>query len=140
MYAGKQLAKIHIGKKELGLDDEDYQAFLFGLTGKSSAKSLTIRQRLLVIAEMQKRGAFKTKPLTGQQKACVAKWYKLRNLGVVSSKDKSSLNRYIKKRFEKWNICDLTTDETNQLLGHLQGWIDKVEHKAKFPNEPIISQ
>ncbi len=140
MYAGNQLAKIHIGKKELGLDDEDYQAFLFGLTGKRSAKYLTIRQRLVVVSEMQKRGAFKKKPLTGQQKACVAKWYTLRKLGAVNSKDKSSLNRYIKKRFGKWNMGDLTTDETNQLLGHLQGWIDKVEHKAKCPNEPIISQ
>ncbi len=140
MYQGNQLAKIHIGKKELCLNDDDYRAFLFGLTGKSSAKDLTIQQRLLVIGEMKKRGAFKKKPLTGQQKACVAKWYKLRHLGIVNSKDKSSLNRYIKKRFGKWNMSDLTTDETNQLLGHLQGWIDKVTPQGQHQNQPIISR
>ncbi len=128
MYQGNQLAKIHIGKKALGLDDGDYRAFLFGITRKSSAKDLTVAQRALVIHEMTRRGAFKPKPLTAQQKACVAKWYKLRTLGAVRSKDKSSLNRFCKKQIGKWNIADLTADETNKLLGVLEGWIQKVEH------------
>ncbi len=140
MYQGNHLAKIHIGKKALGLDDDDYRAFLQGFTGKSSAKDMSTRERLQVIREMGKRGAFKPKPLTGQQKACVAKWYKLRGLGAVSSRDKSSLNRFCKKHLGKWNIGDLNTEETNQLLGMLENWIRKVEHAARCLKQPMIEE
>lgn len=140
MYQGNNLAKIHIGKKALGLDDDDYRAFLQGFTGKTSAKDMTPRERLLIIREMGKRGAFKTKALTGQQKACVAKWYKLRGLGEVNSKDKSSLNRFVKKQFGKWNVADLNADETNRLLGMLEHWIRRVEHAARPPEQPMLEE
>lgn len=134
----KELAKIHLGKKAMGLSDDDYRAFLLGLTNKDSSKSMTQAQRLRVIAEMRNKGAFKKakKPLTGQQKACVAKWYKLRSLGAINSKDKTSLNKFINQRFTVWNVWDLDTSQTNQLLGMLQGWIDKVEHTVG--EQPII--
>lgn len=132
MYQGNQLAKIHIGKKHMGLTDDEYRAFLIGCTGKSSSKDMSNAQRLRVIHEMTRRGAFKRskKPLTGVQKACVAKWYKLRRLGAVNSSDKASFNRYVKQRFNKWNVADLTVSESNQLAGQLEHWIKKVEHTA----------
>lgn len=132
MYQGNQLAKIHIGKKHMGLTDDEYRAFLMGCTGKSSAKDLTTAQRARVIYEMTRRGAFKRakKPLTGVQKACVAKWYKLRSLGAVNSKDKASLNRFVKANFSKWNVADLTVEQSNKLAGMLEGWIKKTEHTA----------
>ncbi len=138
MYQGNHKAKIHIGKKALGLDEEDYQAFLYGLTGKTSSKDMTLQQQLLVIREMAKRGAFKTKPLTGQQRACVAKWYELRRLGEVNSKDKSSLNRYCKNHFKKWNICDLDRAETDKLFNMLEGWIQKAREARGLVKVTVV--
>lgn len=54
----KELAMIHLGKKELGLDDDLYRAFLFDICGKESAAELKSSERRLVIAVMRGRGAF----------------------------------------------------------------------------------
>ena len=57
----KELAMIHIGKKELGLDDDLYRAFLKQLCGKESSAELDGPSRRLVLAAMRGRGAFKRK-------------------------------------------------------------------------------
>lgn len=125
MYIGNQLARIHIGKKTLNMDDDTYQALLQRLTGKTSAKDCTVSQRAVILTEMTRLGAFKraTKPLTPQQKACIAKWYDLRRIGAVSSKDKSALNRYIKKHLGGWNVADLNSIQTNKLYNMLEQWL-----------------
>ena len=48
----KDLSRIHIMKKELGLDDDCYRALLQGATGKSSAKDMDYKERWRVICEM----------------------------------------------------------------------------------------
>ena len=53
----KELGIIHIGKKELGFDDEQYRDYLEDITGKRSAKNLNQRERGKVIDEMKKDGA-----------------------------------------------------------------------------------
>ena len=56
-----QLAKIHIAKAQLGLDDETYRALLHRVTGKDSAARMTEKQRATVLAEMRGKG-WKPKP------------------------------------------------------------------------------
>ena len=56
MPVQKLLAKIHIAKKQLGLDDETYRSMLKNLTGKQSAKDLTDRQIILVINHLMHKG------------------------------------------------------------------------------------
>lgn len=48
----RDLARIHLVKKQLGLDDETYRELLVGLTGKSSAADMTNQERWTVIREM----------------------------------------------------------------------------------------
>lgn len=50
------LAKVHIGAKALGLDDDTYRDMLEGLTGQRSAGKLSDKQLVLVLAGMRKRG------------------------------------------------------------------------------------
>ncbi|MCC8341592.1 regulatory protein GemA [Pseudomonas stutzeri] len=50
------LAKIHIAKAQLGLDDDTYRALLARVAGVRSAKDLNRRQVGLVIAEFQRLG------------------------------------------------------------------------------------
>ena len=132
MYVGNQKARIHIGKTKLGMDDDTYRAFLMRLTGKSSSKDMTDGERALVLAEMTRLGAFKQarRLLTPQQRACLAKWYALRKLGAVRSQDKSSFNRYIKERFGRWHLADLSDADTNKLYNMLEGWIRSVDSAA----------
>ena len=52
----RDLARIHIGKKALRLDDETYRAMLYQVTGKRSAKDLTSQQRYQVLDRMKQLG------------------------------------------------------------------------------------
>ena len=74
---------------------------------------------------MTRPGAFKDtrKPLTRQQRACLAKWYELRKIGAVASKDKTSINRYINKHFGTRALANLGDADTNKLYNMLDGWL-----------------
>lgn len=50
------LAKIHIAKAQLGLDDDTYRAILARVAGVRSAKDLSPRQIGAVIAEFERLG------------------------------------------------------------------------------------
>ena len=132
MYVGNQKARIHIGKTKLGMDDDTYRAFLMRITGKDSSAKMDDGERAKVIIEMTRLGAFKNERrlLTRQQRACLAKWYTLRKIGAVKSKDKSSFNRYIKERFGRWNLADLSDGDTSKLYNMLEGWIESVDPTA----------
>lgn len=51
-----QLSRIHIAKKDLGLDDETYRALLGRVAGVRSAKDLNPRQIGHVLAEFARLG------------------------------------------------------------------------------------
>lgn len=55
-----KMAKIHIAKKELGLDDATYRDVLWRVTGKRSCKDMTIAELESVVKDMQNSG-FKPK-------------------------------------------------------------------------------
>ena len=56
-----QLAKIHIARQQLGMDDESYRAMLQRVAGVRSAAALNPTQTAAVLAELQRMG-FAPKP------------------------------------------------------------------------------
>lgn len=52
----KDLAKIHIAKKQLGLDDDSYRAMLQMVAGVDSAAHLSMDGRRKVLAHLRKAG------------------------------------------------------------------------------------
>lgn len=68
------MAKIHIAKKELGLDDDTYRDVLWRVTGKRSCKDMTIAQLQDVVKDMEKSG-FKPKaaPKHGKKPSVIGK-------------------------------------------------------------------
>lgn len=50
------MAKLHIARKDLGLDEVTYRAMLENLTGKRSAADCTDRQLVMLVAALRKRG------------------------------------------------------------------------------------
>jgi len=53
----KDLARIHLAKKELGLDDDAYRTLLQGLVKKTSAADLTARERWHVLKALERLGS-----------------------------------------------------------------------------------
>lgn len=54
----KMIAKIHIGKKYLGLSEDDYRVFLKASWGKESTKEMNISELQEVLNSMSIAGAF----------------------------------------------------------------------------------
>lgn len=52
----KQLASIHIARKDMALEEESYRALLYRVTGQTSAKELTEEQLRSVLAEFERLG------------------------------------------------------------------------------------
>lgn len=59
----KLIAKIHIAKTQLGLDEDSYRAILKQTTGKTSTTQMSERELILVAKKMQRLG-FVAKPKT----------------------------------------------------------------------------
>jgi len=55
-HKNAQIAKIHIAKAQLGMDDETYRAFLMRVAGVQSSKPLTPKQLGRVLFELEKLG------------------------------------------------------------------------------------
>lgn len=49
-------AKVHIGKKELNLDDETYRALLQNVTGKTSCREMNAAELAQVVNAMRAKG------------------------------------------------------------------------------------
>lgn len=56
LHRKTELAKIHVAKAQLKLDDDTYRALLERLTGKTSAADLTARERVGVLNEFYRLG------------------------------------------------------------------------------------
>jgi len=108
------LAAIHVGKKQLRLDEETYRAMLTRVTGKSSAKDMSEGERLAVVREMRRqgfkpilrdvqkdnKGNFKNKGKTRKQRSSLygklqALWIAGYNLGVVRDRSDRGLDGFI---------------------------------------------
>ena len=68
------MAKIHIAKKEFGLDDDTYRDVLWRVTGKRSCKKMLIGELEAVVKDMEASG-FKPKaaPKHGKKPSVVSK-------------------------------------------------------------------
>lgn len=98
----KNLAKIHIAKKDLGLTDDAYRDVLRNVCGKDSAAKLTDNQATRVLRYFEARG-WKPKaqrslpgmgiPRDGQSKKIQALWITMHKAGKVrNSSDKAMLS------------------------------------------------
>jgi phage gp16-like protein len=68
MSRNANLAKIHIAKKQLGMDDDTYRAMLKTHGAVSSSKDLTLIGAAKVLAHLERCG-FKAKPAKAAQRS-----------------------------------------------------------------------
>ena len=98
------LAMIHIGKKALNMEDDDYRALLgrVSATGQTSAKFLTADEQLLVIGEMNRLGFqanSRNGTLTGPYAPkLVAMWLSGYNLGIFRNRHEAALISFVERQ------------------------------------------
>jgi phage gp16-like protein len=110
-----QLIKlIHIGKRQLELDDDDYRALLTGSVGKSSCSDMNVHQLDQVLSRMKLMG-FKPRstknksPKSSQKKYNTqvdkirALWIDMHKSGIVEDGGEAALNLWIMRITSKRN-------------------------------------
>ncbi len=104
------LAKIHVAKKDLQLDEDDYRQILMTETGRASAADCTAAELERVIGRFQALG-FKPLPKAGPglsqrpaqhpvARKARALWISLYHLGAVRSRDEKALEAFAKRQLK----------------------------------------
>lgn len=139
------LAAIHVAKKQLGLDDDDYRALLERVTGKRSCRDMTPAELSAVLAEFRRRGfapASSTRsgtrraagPYAGKLQALwIAGW----NLGVVKNRDDAAMIAFVERQTGLSHTRFLTdAGDAAKAIEALKAWLAR---EAKVDWSPITS-
>lgn len=131
------MAKIHIAKKQLGLQDADYRAILLRVIGRNSSRDATDGQLRTLLTEFKRLG-FKDQSRASSEKSWVRKvfaiWADLAPLlddatdetlaAFVKRQTKSARNPAGISRPE-W----LTSETATPVIQGLQGWLQRERAK-----------
>lgn len=130
-----RLAAIHLGKKELGMDDDTYRDMLEQVTGKRSAKDLNDDELVAVLKRYETLGftkkEFGTKPKVKESKEAL-----INKIGALLADAELHWNYAIgiaKKMFKKEALEFCTESELHRIVAAL-------EYQKKRPhNERRVS-
>lgn len=96
------LKAIHVARRQLGLEDDDYRAILERVTDKSSSKLLNIGESGRVLDEMRRLGfqaPVRRRALTGPYAGkLTALWLSAYNLGITRSNTDKSLIAFVERQ------------------------------------------
>ena len=128
------LAKIHIAKKQLGLDDDTYRDMLERVTSKRSSKGMNNKQHTAVLDEFKRLGwksDFKRKrgggSLTGPYaKKLQALWIAGWNLGLVDNRKDAALIAFVKRQTGIQSMAWLRDPEdADKAVEALKKWLER---------------
>ncbi len=93
------LKAMHVAKRELGLDDDDYRVVLRRVTGKNSAKEMTTVEQHRCMAEFRRLGFADKRGLDGPYaKKLQALWLSAWHLGIVRNRDDAALSAFVERQ------------------------------------------
>lgn len=130
----RELAMIHIAKKQLGMAEESYRAILWTIARVESAGDLDWAGRKQLLEHLKKCG-FKARPPkraggreveeSPQAKMIVALWLELHNAGVVKDPSDRALNRWVKRMTGVDSLRWLKPQQMNSVVEALKKWSDR---------------
>jgi phage gp16-like protein len=127
------IAKIHIAKKELALDDDTYRSILKRVTGKESSAKLRYSQLVDVLEEFKNLG-FKGKKFKEaddpQARKIYALWTKLFKLGAIADKSRRGLGSFCERMTGVSTPEWLDVEQATKVIESLKQWIARVKSKA----------
>lgn len=137
----KRLIKlIHVARRELGMQDEDYRAMLASmpaLGGKTSSADLGIKGLEIVLRALKDRG-FKVRAKPGKAKPAFRKqaddsqsrlirslWIQLHEAGAVRDSSESALASYVRRVTSVDDLAWLNTRQASSVIEQLKSWLDR---------------
>jgi phage gp16-like protein len=137
----KELAKIHLGKKALAMDDDTYRSMLIRVTGRDSAGDLDQAQRTKVLEYLKSRGFddVRTKPKRAGKRPLAdgaeaskmrALWLALYQLGEVQDSSEAALAKYAQRMTGKAALQWLDQRDVAKVINTLRAWAERVGLRA----------
>lgn len=156
--AKRLLTLVHVGRRELGLDEEDYRALLESVTGSRSAKGLKAAQLEAVVTAMKGLG-FKVKGNTTGRRSppsaahvqapevrkLRAIWITMKNDGLLHDGSEDALGSFIRRMTANANGGAginraewLTSIQAERVLEALKKWHIRLMNAAIIERGDII--
>lgn len=133
---------IHVGRREIGMDDESYRMMLANmpaLGGRTSSADLSIRGLCLVLDALKAKG-FKIRPKTKPQSRELADdeqsrlirhlWLQLADAGIVRDRSEAALAKFVCSMVKIEALQWLTGSQASKVIENLKQW-QKREAVAK---------
>jgi hypothetical protein len=118
------LAKIHIAKKELGLDDATYRGILWDRYHRESAAELSDSQTADLIELFRDKG---WRPASKRQRGLIlALWHQLEASGVIHHPGGQALTTFVEHAAGKRDLRRLTVREASRVIERLKKWQERV--------------
>lgn len=126
----KLLQLVHIGKAQLGMDDETYRSLLSQQFYQNSAKNISYSELVKLVKILQTKGAKirlpKAEKLSPIQRKLWAVWKQMHADGVIDDGSSRGLNSFVKRSLDDvpWN--ELTNAQATLILENLKQWQKRV--------------
>lgn len=132
----REIKLIHVGRRELQLDEETYRAMLQAVAGVDSAAKLDAMGRRAVLDHMKRKGfKVKGKPSTApagkndadpQYRKIQALWSELARLGAVRVNTEAAIRVYIKRITGVNDYAFCNSSQVTRIIETLKKWRDRV--------------
>lgn len=117
------MAKIHVAKSQLKMDDDTYRAMLLNITGRASCVTLNLVQLQRVLSHLEERGFKATRKHLGKKPMhFVDKTPMMNKLSVLLANYNKSwayADGMAKRMFQKERVQFLNADELRRLIAAL---------------------
>lgn len=129
------IAKIHIARTQLALDEECYRALLRRVTGKDSSAAMSISQLEAVLGEFRRLGFSGKPPRAGKRKMATepqakkirALWLVLYRMGALRDPSEEALAGFAARTCGVDDLHWITPGDADRIIRALRGWIDRLE-------------
>ncbi|MGH7812680.1 MAG: phage protein GemA/Gp16 family protein [Candidatus Binataceae bacterium] len=139
-----EIAKIHVAKKQLGLDDETYRAIVARVSGQYRAKpvassaALDDRERDALLREFERLGWRATQPggrrddwIDSREphvRLLIALWGDAYDAGIIRAKARRpALRKFVKRMTGRDALQWLSPEETNTCIEALKAMLKRAE-------------
>lgn len=122
------LAKIHIARKELRLQEAEYRALLLRVAKVESAKDLSDKAAVAVIAEFKRLGWVpreSTRPPA--ERADIRKIYAVWGAMHSGPLDREALRAWVRRRFEVSAPEFLKPPQAREAIEQLKAWQKRIK-------------
>lgn len=124
---------LHVGRRELGLDEDAYRLLLQSATGKTSSSDMTVPELEKTLERMKQKGFVVRIKKSGrkladdpQSKKLRALWLELYSKGAVRNPEEAALVAWVKRMTGVEALEWLSSAQASRCIEELKRWEQRV--------------